>query len=91
MGHPAAKKTKTPAVLILRSAFPARVGIKKDQGSDEGAPRIPDLRQLSKKLIAKALPPSLFAKQWRIYTYCMPDANRRGVATGVATPRNSLL
>jgi hypothetical protein len=58
--------------------------VKKDQGSDEGALRIPDLRQLSKKLIAKALPPSLFAKQWRIYIYCMPDASRRAVVIGVA-------
>jgi hypothetical protein len=28
------------------------------------------------ELIAKALPPSLFAKQWRIHTHCMPHASR---------------
>jgi hypothetical protein len=31
-----------------------------------------------RRLIAKALPPSLFAKQWRAESQCMPRASQSG-------------
>jgi hypothetical protein len=59
-----------PEVLArkLHSAVSRRGLTGKNQGSDEGAPRIPDLRKFSENNSKKALPPSLFAEPCRNYS-----------------------